>query len=161
MFTGRSGGGETVDTYVREYYHRGSQKVRRKLPISQVVSLPLRTILYTVTCIARSTTPHLATKGQMHYALISMDGVVYNWCMGLLVSMKDQFTRCKRGQQKQFGYALILGSLLFQRLLVTQPYASLPTITVWDLAMKKWLEVLSFLGGGRQPHFSDEFFLSL
>lgn len=24
--------------------------------------------------------------------------------------------------------------------------------------MKKWSEVLSLLGGGRQPHFNDEFF---
>lgn len=39
-----------------------------------------------------------------------------------------------------------------------QPYASLPKMTVRDPAMKKWSEVLSHLGGGRQPHFSEEFF---
>jgi hypothetical protein len=87
-----------MDSYVREYCRRSSQKVSRKLPISQVVSLPLRTILFTVTRIAGRTTPHLATNGQMQYALIAMDGVVYNWCMGLLVNMNDQLARCKRGQ---------------------------------------------------------------
>ena len=89
MFTGRGGGEESVDSYVREYYHRSAQNVSNKLPISQVVSLPLKTILFTVTRIAGSTTPHLASKVQMQYALIALDGVVCNWCMGLLVNMKD------------------------------------------------------------------------
>ena len=87
-----------MDSYVREYRCSGAQKVSGKLPISQVMSIPLKTILFSVTRIARSTAPHLASKAQMQYALIALDGVVYNWCMGLLVNMKDQLTRCRRGQ---------------------------------------------------------------
>ena len=34
MFTTRGGGGELVDSYVREYCRRGAQKVSEKLPIS-------------------------------------------------------------------------------------------------------------------------------
>ena len=98
MFIGRGGGGESVGSYVREYYRRGAQKISKKLPINQVVSPPLKTILFTVTQIVRSIAPHLASKAQMQYALIAMDGMVYNWCMGLLVNMKDQLTRWKRGQ---------------------------------------------------------------
>ena len=113
MFIDKGGCGESVDSYVREYYRHSAQKVSGKLPISQVVSLPLKTILFTVTRIAGSTTPHLASKAQMQYALIALDGVVYNWCMGLLVNMKDQLTRCKRGQHKQFGYGSILVSFFF------------------------------------------------
>lgn len=30
MFTGRGGGGESVDTYVWEYYCRGTQKGEKK-----------------------------------------------------------------------------------------------------------------------------------
>ena len=62
MFTGRGGGGESVDSYVREYCRRGAQKVSGKLLISQVVSLPLKTILFTVTQIVGSIAPHLASK---------------------------------------------------------------------------------------------------
>ena len=65
MFTGRGGGGEFVDSYVREYCGHGAQKVSGKLPISQVVSLPLKKILFTVTRIGKSTTPHVASKAQM------------------------------------------------------------------------------------------------
>lgn len=65
MFTERGGGGESVDLYVREYCRHDAQKVSGKLPISQVVSLPLKIILFMVTEIARSTTPHLASKIQM------------------------------------------------------------------------------------------------
>ena len=71
-------GGESVDSYVREYYCRGTQKVSDKLPISQVVNLPMKSILFMVTRIAESTTPHLASKDHIQYALIVMDGVVYN-----------------------------------------------------------------------------------
>lgn len=158
MFTIRGEGGESVDTYVREYCCRDTQKVSGKVSITQVVSLSLQTILYTVMRITGSITPHMATKGHIQYAFIAMDGVVYNWCMGLLVNMKDQLTRCKRGQQKQFGYGSILASFFSQRVLVTQLYASLPMVTIQDQSMKKWSEVLSCLGGGRQPHFSEEFF---
>ena len=42
---------------------------------------------------------------------------------------------------------------------MTQLYASLPLVSARDLAMKKGSEVLSRLGEGRQPHFSDEFFV--
>ena len=78
MFTSKGGGGELVDSYVRENCHRGAQKVSDKLPISQVVSLPMKTILFTVTRINGSIAPHLASMVQMKYALIALDGVVYN-----------------------------------------------------------------------------------
>ena len=78
MFTERGGGGESINTYVREYCNRGTQKVIEKLPISQVVSLSLRTILFTMTHIVGSMAPHLATKGHIQYDLIALDGMVYN-----------------------------------------------------------------------------------
>lgn len=158
MFTGRGGGGESVDTYVRDYCRRNTQNVSKNLQISQVVSLPLCTILFTITLITGSTTPHLAKKGQIQYALIAMDGVVYNLCMVLLINTKDQLAKYKRGQQKQFGYGSILASFFFHRVSTTQLYASLCLLTVRDPTMKKWSEVLSRLGGGRQLHFSEEFF---
>ena len=67
-------------------------------------------------------------------------------------------TRCKTRQQKQFEYRSILSSLFFQRVLATQPYVALSLVTFRDPSMKKWLEVLSHLGGRRQSHFSCEFF---
>lgn len=41
---------------------------------------------------------------------------------------------------------------------MTQPYASLFIVIVQDPAIKKWSEVLSHIGEGTQPHFSEEFF---
>ena len=42
-----------------------------------------------------------------------------------------------------------------------RPWATIPSFTVRDLAMLKWLGLIVQLGGGRQPHFSEDFFSQL
>ena len=37
----------------------------------------------------------------------------------------------------------------------------MPSFTARDLAMLKWSSLLLLLGGGRQPHFSEDFFSHL
>ena len=61
-FGGRGGGGESVDSYIRDLCVEGTRKQGEKLPIQHVSDIPLRTILYTITCIAGSTSMHLASK---------------------------------------------------------------------------------------------------
>ena len=61
-FGGRGGGGESVDSYVTDLCMEGTHKQGGKLPIQHVSDISLRTILYTVTRIAGSTSVHLASK---------------------------------------------------------------------------------------------------
>jgi hypothetical protein len=90
-----------------------------------------------------------------------MDGVVFDWCSGLLANLKDQFTRCRMGWQKQFDYGSILAYFFFQRVPTMRLWAAIPSFTAKDPTMLKWLGLLVQLGGGRQPHFSKDFFSRL
>ena len=42
-----------------------------------------------------------------------------------------------------------------------RPWAAMPSFTAKDPAMLKWLGLLIRLGGGRQPHFLEDFFSHL
>ena len=48
-FGHRGGGGEPVESYIRDLCAEGTHRQGRKLPIQHVTDIPLRTILYTVT----------------------------------------------------------------------------------------------------------------
>jgi hypothetical protein len=86
-----------VDEYVALHCHLGRQKRKNKLPISQVVDLTLCTMLFTITWAIGSTRPHLASRIQVDYAVMSLSPTVYNWCVVVLVNMKDQLTKCRLG----------------------------------------------------------------
>ena len=61
-FRGRGRGGEPVESYIRDLCAEGTHRQGGKLPIQHVTDIPLRTILYTLTRIAGSTSFHLASK---------------------------------------------------------------------------------------------------
>lgn len=42
-----------------------------------------------------------------------------------------------------------------------RPWATIPSFTARDLTMLKWSCLLVRLGGGRKPHFSEDFFSHL
>ena len=42
-----------------------------------------------------------------------------------------------------------------------RPWAAIPSFIARDLTMLKWSGLLIWLGGGRQPHFSEDFFSHL
>ena len=88
-FGGRGGSGESVDSYVNDLCMEGTRKQGRKMPIQHVTDVPLKTILFTVTQLAGSTSTHLASKRQVQISLRATDGVVFDWCSGLLVNLKD------------------------------------------------------------------------
>ena len=88
-FGGRGGGGEPVESYIRDLCTDGTRRQGGKLPIQHVTDIPLRTILYTVTRIAGSTSAHLASKSQAMISIRATEGVVFDWCLGLLANLKD------------------------------------------------------------------------
>ena len=94
-FVGRGGSGVSMDSYVNDLCTLGTRKQGGKLPIQHVTNVALKIILFKVTGMARSTSAHLASKGQVLISLRAMDGVVFNWCLGLLVNLKDQLTCCR------------------------------------------------------------------
>lgn len=99
-FGGQGGSGESVDSYVSDLCTSGTHKKGGKLPIRHVIDVALKTILFTGTRLARSTSTHLDSKIQVLISLSATDGVVFDWCLGLLANMNDQLTRYRKGWQK-------------------------------------------------------------
>ena len=114
-FGSHGGGREPVESYIRDLCADGTRRQGGKLLIQHVTDIPLRTILYTVTHIAGSTSAHLASKSQVLTSIQATEGVVFDWCSGLLENLKDQLTRCREGRYKQFVYGSILACFFFQR----------------------------------------------
>ena len=88
-FGGRGGGGEPVDSYIRYLCVDGTHRQGGKLPIQHVIDISLHTILYIVTRIVGSTSAHLASKSQVFMSIRATEGVVFDWCSGLLANLKD------------------------------------------------------------------------
>ena len=112
-FGGRGDGGEPVESYIRDLCPEGTRRQGGKLPIQHVTNIPLCTILYSVTRIADSTSAHLASKSQVMISIRATEGIVFDWCSGLLASLKDQLTHCRQGRHKQFSYGSILECFFF------------------------------------------------
>jgi hypothetical protein len=111
---GKRGGIDRVDDYVVHYCHPRTHKRNNKLTIGQVMDLTLHTILFTITWAVGSMGPHLASRSQVDYAVMSFSPTVYNWCAVILANMKEKLTKCKLGGQKQFVYGSILLSFFFE-----------------------------------------------
>ena len=59
LLVGR-GVGDPMDYYVAQHCSAGMEKHSGKVPIKNILDLPLRTILFTITYVVGSETPHMA-----------------------------------------------------------------------------------------------------
>lgn len=67
-FGGRGGGGEPVESYIRDLCANGTRRQGRKLPIQHWIGIPLRIILYTMTRIAGVSTIIFRQGSMSHVA---------------------------------------------------------------------------------------------
>jgi hypothetical protein len=86
--TGSKGGGLLMNEYIWQYCVPEAERRSDKVAIKGVRDLPLRTILFTITHMAGSAYPHMALQSYFQYALECMEPRVFNWCDGVLRSMK-------------------------------------------------------------------------
>jgi hypothetical protein len=107
---------------------------------------------------AGSAAPHMALQSYFQYALECMEPRVFNWCEGVLRSMKKQLTKCRSGELKQFGYSSILVSFFLERV----PYLRLQV--EWgipapqDPRMKRWVDLMARHVTGPIIKYNDVFF---
>jgi hypothetical protein len=78
LVDGKIGGVDRVDDYVMPYCHSGTRKRSNKIPIGQVMDLTLFTILFTITWGEGITRPHMASRSQVDYVVMSLSPTVYN-----------------------------------------------------------------------------------
>ena len=96
--------------------------------IKHTVDRPLRTIALTIEKVAVSSASHQTSRPYILYELECMAPSIFNWTEGLLVSLKDQITKCWRGEIKQFGYEEVVVSLFMERVALLHTQVSLNSL---------------------------------
>ena len=97
-----------MDDLIERYYTLGMESQSEKLRIQSIVDCPLRMVVYTIGKVDGTRSAHLTTRSHMLYALECMEPTIFNWCEGMLVSLKNQLNKCKGGTLKQFGYGAVV-----------------------------------------------------
>jgi hypothetical protein len=95
----------------------------------------------------------------MFYAVQCTRPRVYDWCTSLLENMKSQLIECKQGSKRNFGFASILCSFFFDRVLGLGPRVEILPRGPRDPSMARWTEVMRWQGGGRvSTPYNEDFF---
>ena len=95
----------------------------------------------------------------MLYAIEAMAPMVFNWVEAMLPIFKDQLTKCRQGDLKQFGFGSILACFFFKWVPQMRPQVVLWILTAWDPHMMRWVQVMAHtrVGTGRVK-FDNRFF---
>ena len=88
----------------------------------------------------------------MVYALECMEPTVFNWCEGMLVNLKTQLNKCKRGTLTQFAYGDVVVSFILQRVLHMRTQVIVSRLDPEDPRMLMWVYIMA-RHGGRGPKF--------
>jgi hypothetical protein len=136
----------------------GSRLVGGRIVIKDVRDLALRSILFSITNLAGSTSAHLASKSQMAYALQCVEPRLFNWSAGFLQNVKDQITKCRIGKQKQFGYGSFWFHSFLERIPQMQPQIALIARPVGEPRMERGLVCLQDWGTDSEFKFTGDFF---
>jgi hypothetical protein len=107
----------------------GARLVGGRIPIKDIQDLPLRSILFSITSVAGSTSAHLASRSQVAYGVQCLEPTLFNWSAAFLRNVKEQISRCRTGQ-KQFGYGSFLVSFFLERIPQMQPQIALAVRSV-------------------------------
>ena len=134
-----------MDDLIDEYFLVGTHSQGGKIPIKHIVDRPLRVVAFSIDKVAGSRLAHLTTRAHMLYAVECMEPTIFNWSEGSLVSLKDQLTKCRRGELKQFGYEAIVVYIFLERVSLMRPQVPLRRLDAEDPRMTKWVEAMAFV----------------
>ena len=105
-----------MDDIIDQHCALGREAQSGKLKIRSIVNHPLRIVVYTIGKVVGIRSTDLTTRSHLLYALQCMEPTVFNWCEGMLVCLKKQLTKCRRGTLKQFRYGAVVVSFILQRI---------------------------------------------
>jgi hypothetical protein len=88
ILTGSRGGGLPMSEYCRLHCVPEAERKKGKVAIWGVRDLTLRTILFTITCMARSSSSHMVLQSYFQYFIECTEPWVFNWVDAVLRSMK-------------------------------------------------------------------------
>ena len=102
---------------------------------------------------------HQDSRAHMLYAIEAMAPTVFNWAKALLPIFKNQLTKCRQGELKQFGFGSILSYIFFEQLPQMRPQVVFTELRPRDPCMQRWVRIMARTGVGRgKVKFGDPFF---
>jgi hypothetical protein len=93
LLSGQQATPHPTEVYVADHCVPGSRLVGGQIVIKDVRDLTLRSILFSITNLAGSTSAHLASKSQISYALQCIEPRLFNWSVGFLRTVKDKIMK--------------------------------------------------------------------
>ena len=86
---------------------------------------------------------------------------LYDWCIALLINMKQQLTSIRKLKTKHFGYGTILMKFFFEKIPGLRPKVISSISSPRDPRIAQWADLMKRLGGSEVPRttWDDEFFL--
>ena len=93
------------------------------------------------------------------YAIEAMASIVFNWVEALLPVFKDQLTKCRQGELKQFSFGSILACFFFEWVPQLRPQVVFTDLRERDPRMLRWVWIMARIGETRgRVKFGDPFF---
>ena len=86
---------------------------------------PLSTVSFIIEKVVGRMDSHQMTRAHMLYALECMDPKIFNRSEALIMSLKDQLTKCHWGDFEMFGYSAIVVSFFLDRVPLLLPQVAL------------------------------------
>ena len=93
--------------------------------------------------VAGSILTHKNTRAHMLYAVECMAPTIFNWSEGLLVILKDQLTKFRRGELKKFGYGVGVVSFFLEIFPLVRLAVPLTRLDAEDPRMSRWVEAMA------------------
>jgi hypothetical protein len=156
--TGGRGGRTTMSEYCHQYCVPKAERIKGKVSIWGLQELTLWTILFTIACMAGSTTLHMALQSYFQYAIECTEPQVFNWSDAILCSMKRQLTKCRKGELKKFGYGLLLVSFFLERVPLLRLQVDWGLPVPQDPRMLRWCNLMARHVVGPIIKYNDSFF---
>lgn len=71
--------------------------------------------------VARTQAPHIVMILHLQLCIKCLEPTLLNWCEGMLVNIKAQLTKVKKGKNQICGYGSFLVSFFFEKIIVMRP----------------------------------------
>ena len=149
----------TTQDLINRHCHPGTKMSGKKISISVVVDMPLSTFFFIMQRLDGNQGPHQESWSHMLYSMEAVAPTVYNWVEALITVFKDQLTKCRQGELKQFGFGSILACFFFERVPLMRPQSIFTELRDRDPCMLIWVKVVVRTSGGRaKVKFEASFF---
>jgi hypothetical protein len=150
---------QPTEAYVAKHYILGSRLVGGWIMIKDARDLALRSILFSITKLAGSTSAHLDSKSQLSYAIQCLEPILFNWSAWFLRNVKEKISKCRTGRHKQFGYGSFLVSFFLEHIPHMQPQVAMIACPMTEPCTERWTNLSPRLGNESSAfRFTVDFF---